>query len=373
MSVAETARAHMVTELEAALPGLSERVRAALSAVPRERFLPEGLSVEQAYADAAVTLAVGDGFPTSTASQPSVVARMLDQLCVRTGHAILEIGTASGYNAALLERLVGGSGQVHSVEIDPELAATARERLRHLAGPVTVHTADGWAGVPAAAPYDRIIATIGVYDLSPRWLEQLRDGGILVAPLWLRPGVELAVAFRNDGGVLTSRSAFRCAFLRLRGEHAGPDSYRRVTETRFATGETLSDDRLDTLRALLAETPASTTISTVPAHWFATVALRDPRAIQIFSLTDPVDISYGLFDSERRGLAVVADDRLHTYGDPAVGVELREAITRSHPIDPSHWTIHAVPADGPTSPPARSISAVTITRPHFRYTIDTER
>ncbi|MBF6328299.1 protein-L-isoaspartate O-methyltransferase family protein [Nocardia transvalensis] len=371
-SVAETARARMVTELAAAMPGLSDRVRAAMSTVPREDFLPEGISIEQAYTDAPVTLAVEDGFPTSTASQPSVVAQMLEQLSVRSGDKVLEIGTASGYNAALLQHLVGPSGQVHSVEIDPELAAAARERLRRSAGSVTVHTVDGWAGVPDAAPFDRIIATVGVYDLSPHWLAQLREGGIVVVPLWLRPGVELSVAFHNEGGVLTGRSALHCAFLRLRGDHAGPDSYRMVSDTRFAIGESLSDDRLGTLQALLSAAPASTAAPTLPAHWYATVALRDHRAIQIFSLTDPPDISYGLFDPDRHGLALITGDHLQTYGNPDVGAELHAAISHTHPVDPSHWTIHAVPADRPGPPTTRPNAAVTITRRNFRYTIETD-
>ncbi|MFI9402074.1 protein-L-isoaspartate O-methyltransferase [Nocardia sp. NPDC052316] len=368
------ARAGMVAELQRTIAGLPDAIGAALSAIPREDFLPAEIPVELAYADKPVTLAVGDdGFPLSTASQPTMVAAMLEQLAVEPGDRILEIGTASGYNAALLQHLVGAEGQVHSIEIDPTLAAAAETRLRALGLPVSVHVGDGWDGLSSAAPFDRIIATVGVFDLSPRWLDQLREGGTLVAPLWLRPGIELSVRFSKTDGVLVGRSAVHCAFLRLRGEHAGPDSYRSITDTHFATCESLSAERLGILRMLLTTTPTTEPLPTLSQHWFATLALHDPRAIQVFTLADPVDISFGLLDADQHSLVLLGGDGLRSYGGPAARNELDTALAQLHPVDPAQLTITATPVAQLKSPALDQDSAVTIVRRHFRYTVEDRR
>ncbi|MGH3241070.1 MAG: protein-L-isoaspartate O-methyltransferase family protein, partial [Spirillospora sp.] len=117
----------LVDRLKASGAVRSPAVERAIRDVPRERFLPRDLPPAQAYADRAVTLSEDDqGFPASTASQPTIVALMLEQLDVRPEHRVLEIGTASGYNAALLAHL---AERVVSLEIDPALAARAARRL----------------------------------------------------------------------------------------------------------------------------------------------------------------------------------------------------------------------------------------------------
>src|SRR3984957_3055222 len=151
----------------------SERVAAALHAVPRHLFLP-GQPPEATYADdAIVTKRDQAGQPISSSSQPAIMAIMLEQLGLAPGHRVLEIGAGTGYNAALISHIVGPSGQVTSIDIDPELVGTAREHLAS-AGftEVTVTCADGAGGDPGHAPYDRIIATVGVSDLAPAWLAQ---------------------------------------------------------------------------------------------------------------------------------------------------------------------------------------------------------
>ncbi len=120
--------------------------------------------------------------PTSTASMPSVLAVMLDRLDLRDGHRVLEIGTGSGYNAALLCQRVG-SENVVSVDIDPDLVAEAARRLKAAGHHPQLVAGDGAAGVPDAAPFDRIIATCGVRHIPPAWIEQLAPGGRIVTPL----------------------------------------------------------------------------------------------------------------------------------------------------------------------------------------------
>ncbi|MGH3564039.1 MAG: protein-L-isoaspartate O-methyltransferase family protein, partial [Mycobacterium sp.] len=133
-------------------------------------FVP-GIEPERVYRDEAFPIKYGgDGLPVSSSSQPAIMARMLDQLDVQPGHRVLEIGTGSGYNAALLGHLVGETGAVVSVDIDADLVANARERLAECGvSKVTVGCGDGGVGWPEQAPYDRIIATVGAWDIPPAW------------------------------------------------------------------------------------------------------------------------------------------------------------------------------------------------------------
>src|SRR5580704_4055410 len=206
----------------------SERVAAALYAVPRHLFLPE-LRPEAVYRDdAIVTKRDETGQPISSSSQPAIMAIMLDQLDLVPGHRVLEIGAGTGYNAALISHIVGPSGQVTSVDIDPELVATAREHLARAGfGDVTVVCADGAGGDPEHAPYDRVIATVGVSDLAPAWLEQAASLARIVVPLDVH-GTQLSTAFERaepavPGGPWTSRSLAPCGFMRMRGSLAGPE------------------------------------------------------------------------------------------------------------------------------------------------------
>jgi len=210
-------RGRLVDALRASGRLRTAAVEQAFRAVPRHLFLP-GLAVSQAYADEAVAVQHVDGVATSTASQPSMMAIMLEQLDVRPGHRVLEIGAGTGYNAALLAHLVGPQGAVTAVDIDAELVQRAREHLLSagIEG-VELHCGDGALGHPPGAPYDRIVLTVGSPDVRPEWVAQLAVGGRLLLPLTLR-GSQLSVALdlQPDGG-LHSTSVRGCAFVRLRG------------------------------------------------------------------------------------------------------------------------------------------------------------
>ncbi|TWF75673.1 protein-L-isoaspartate(D-aspartate) O-methyltransferase [Pseudonocardia hierapolitana] len=144
---------------------------------------------ELIYSDSALVTAVGaGGVPRSSSSQPSLVVRMLDRLQLRVGGRVLEIGTGTGYNAALLSRIVGETGRVTTVDVDPDLVAAAAARIGTAAGepgfgPVEVICGDGAAGWPGGAPYDRMIATVGCGAVPEEWWDQLRDDGLAVVPL----------------------------------------------------------------------------------------------------------------------------------------------------------------------------------------------
>ncbi|HTX59957.1 MAG TPA: methyltransferase domain-containing protein, partial [Verrucomicrobiae bacterium] len=173
----------------------SERVAAALSRVPRHRFVPAS-SPEEAYADQAIALKLAAGEVISSVSQPSMLAQMLELLDAEPGDRILEIGTGSGYNAALLAELAGEGGAVTTVELDPELARFARRALAEL-GYARVRTVLGDGGEPLGEPgaYDRIVVSARCEDVARAWWEALPEGGRLVVPLRLEGAGEFAVGF----------------------------------------------------------------------------------------------------------------------------------------------------------------------------------
>lgn len=198
-------------------------VEAAFRAVPRHLFVP-GVGLEQAYRNEAIPTKLLNGRAVSSASQPSIVAVMLEQLDVERGQRVLEIGAGTGYNAALLAHLVGPSGRVVTVDIDQDIVEGARAHLA-VAGVegVEVVCGDGGLGYPPDAPYDRIILTMGAWDVAPAWREQLAAGGRLVVPLSLR-GVQRCVALENRDGSMDKVSVRDCGFMRLRGGFRGPET-----------------------------------------------------------------------------------------------------------------------------------------------------
>jgi protein-L-isoaspartate(D-aspartate) O-methyltransferase len=190
----------------------------ALRDVPRDAFLP-GIPPEDAYADRSIALIVENGVTLSSASQPSMIAEMLEQLAVQPGDRVLEIGTGSGYNAALLAHLCGPRGSVVTIDLDAVLAERAAGILRSTGfETVRVLAGDGAAGAAQWAPYDRIILTVAADDVVDAWRAQLAAHGRLVLPLTLR-ALQESVAFEGRDP-LRSVSIVGASFVSLRGSSA---------------------------------------------------------------------------------------------------------------------------------------------------------
>ena len=204
------------TRHEIGRDAFAPRVMAAMAAVPREQFVPES-GRHLAFANG--PLAIGHG---QTISQPYIVALMTDLLAPRPQDSILEIGTGSGYQAAVLAQL---ARQVYSVEIIAALATAAGQRLARLGyANVSVRQADGFHGWPEHAPYDGIVVTAAAPQVPPPLVEQLKPGARLVIPVGMPGGVqELKVVEKHADGSITSRNILLVAFVPLTRAATGSD------------------------------------------------------------------------------------------------------------------------------------------------------
>ncbi len=213
----------MVSALRNEAAVTSESVAAAFAAVPRHRFAPDA-PLELAY-DLHRTVPVKkdeQGLDISVMSAAHLQAVMLEQAGIEPGMNVLEIGSG-GYNAALIQELVGIDGAVTTVDIDRDIVDRARLCLDN-AGYSQVKTvlADGEAGVPDGAPYDRIIVTAAAWDIPPSWISELAKKGRLVVPLTSR-GTTRSIAFDRDGRDLLSRSYCLARFVPMQGDGAAEE------------------------------------------------------------------------------------------------------------------------------------------------------
>lgn len=224
----EDLREQMINHIHVAGHLRSERIEQALRAVPRHRVVPAA-PIEEAYDNKAITIKPGTDRPASCISTPTVVAMMPDQLDPQPGERVLEIGAGTGYNAALLAELVGHTGSVTTIDIHP-VADHARTALAetgyHL---VRVVTGDGALGAPDHAPYDKIIVTVGPWDLPPAWFHQLIPGGKLVVPLHWR-GQARSIAFTRHEAYLRATDSRLCGFIPMIGVVPSGERTSGITE-----------------------------------------------------------------------------------------------------------------------------------------------
>jgi protein-L-isoaspartate(D-aspartate) O-methyltransferase len=283
------------------------QVEAAFRAVPRHLFLP-GIDLETAYGrKPVVTRRAADGSSVSSASSPKLVATMLEQLNVAPGGKVLEIGAATGINAALLAELVGPTGTVVTIELDEDLADGAATSLRTVGyRQVKVMCGDGALGHAGDAPFDRIIVTAEAWDIVPAWWEQLTAGGRLVVPLRLHgSGLTRAVAFDlREPDLMVSASAVVCGFVPMRGVAEHHEHHVRLADDvaiKVDAGD-LPDDAA--LSVALSHPPQS--------QWTGIQVRRDEPAEHLdLWLATTAALSFGR-------LSVSAEARADGRADPAM-------------------------------------------------------
>lgn len=235
--LAAVARGELVREIDAERVWAADPVwRAAFEAVPRHLFVPyyyvagaRGYErrwaespdraarerwVRGAYEDVPLATRLRDGELLSSSSQPSLMARMLVALRVADGDRVLEIGAGTGYNAALLAHRLGDDGLVTTVDVEPEIAESARRHLASAGYRPAVVTGDGARGVPERAPYDRIIATCALPGVPRAWVEQCRAAARILTPV--STGL-LALTVAGAGGAEGRFLASAAFFVPLRG------------------------------------------------------------------------------------------------------------------------------------------------------------
>ena len=308
---------------------LASPIEAALRAVPRHAFLP-GPDLERVYSgDALITRTDDRNRPVSSSSQVSIMAPMLEHLGLYPGLRVLEVGAGTGYNAALLDELVGPTGAVTTVDIDPEIVAEARERLAAAGhSRVRVVCGDGWSGIADAGPFDRLVVTASVADLSPAWVDQLLEGGRLVVPLRVGPA-QAVVALRKRGAVLESVAVVAGGFMPLRGAGAPDDRNQQIDEWSLSASRPIDPDAFRRLLSTPARLELAGSFDSMKT-WL--LALLDDDSLVIGR--EGV-MSTGIFSPD--GLAVVqithggltgVQALLLSYGSSAVCERLRELVDR---------------------------------------------
>jgi protein-L-isoaspartate(D-aspartate) O-methyltransferase len=210
----ETERRRLVRNLKDSGYVTSDNVLRAMEKVPRHEFLPETMA-DLAYEDTPLPIGLGQ-----TISAPHMVGMMLEALDLRPGMSVLEIGTGSGYHAALVAELVRPDGRVYTIERIKALGLKARETLERLGygNVVEVVIADGTNGLPEHAPYDRIFVAAAGPGVPPPLKKQLADGGILMIPVGGRMVQDLVLVTRS-GDRYAERPIGSVVFVPLIGEH----------------------------------------------------------------------------------------------------------------------------------------------------------
>jgi len=206
--VLEVDATYAATRAETGLPAMSPAVRAALGKVERHRFVP---AAQQSLAYRNHPLPIGSG---QTISQPYIVALSTDLIAPQAGQRVLEIGTGSGYQAAMLAEIVA---QVYSIELVPSLGKEAATRLRALGyANVEVRIGDGYAGWPEQAPFDAIVVTAAAPRVPQALVDQLKPGGRMVIPVGAsHEAQELLLLVKRADGSVEKRSVLPVRFVPL--------------------------------------------------------------------------------------------------------------------------------------------------------------
>ncbi len=342
-------------------------VHAAFATVPRHRFLPHfryradeyvldtneepsSEVLDIVYANNALLTHTGhDGDPTSSSSAPSIMAKMLEALDLRPGLRTLEIGTGTGYNAALIHHITGASVVTLEAGLNAATEATTAVHALGLDDQVHVIHGDGYAGYPDGAPYDRIIVTCGIAGIPPQWLDQLAPEALIIAPV-AHAGVHPILAAQRDHetSTLGGRALLWGDFMPAAGHlrptelfHHDPTHDIPTTDARHVpdTGPALDPTQYHDL--------------------WCHLGARDPRITRAYPDTDAFDLALGvcaLVDPDAGTAWIHTDGTMTIAGCPEIGDHLSALVQQwdaaARP-SVSEWTIdwhHTTGATGLLTP-----------------------
>jgi protein-L-isoaspartate(D-aspartate) O-methyltransferase len=348
---------------------ISDNTKAAYLATPRHLFvkryrvwgssewkevtkdnLPEHLG--RLYADGPLILfGDDDGDLLSTISQPSLVLRMMDMLQVRPGHRVLEVGAGSGWNAALIAKLAGPEGHVHSVEIIPEVAHVAANNIEEQAiTNVSIIAADGGGGYSRGAPYDRVIFTAGSHDLPRHFYQQTKDEGLLLMVVKNPGGGDNLFLLGKVGDHFESLDSMPCGFVQVRGKYQ-IDGLEPVSLEELSEWTDLQQQEVARIRfSWGGKDRAGFLLHTLGFF----LGITEP-SFRVFKSSrtpeQPVAQSYfGLLDSEHGSLVVAKDDGLVTNGNQVAEEHLLEKVRQWVELgmpSAASFTLQVYPIDHP--------------------------
>jgi len=253
-------------------------LRAVFHPVDYDRDHPTPEQLEVIYSNQALVTAVEHSMPTSSTSQPSLVACMLELLGLRPGMRVLEVGTGTGYNAALLAKIVGPGADVYTIDLQEDVAERARNYLRTEGhSNIQVFHRDGYIGVLEAAPFDRIVATVGCSDISPCWIEQLKPDGSMLIPLQHGHFDPLVEVRRNpeEPRRAVGRIVERSGFMPIQGEMDWVNPWRSARISGMPSTPLWSRPLPDSLSPSDGEASVYKDPRHRGFHFFLTLASRD--------------------------------------------------------------------------------------------------
>jgi protein-L-isoaspartate(D-aspartate) O-methyltransferase len=300
----------------------SKEVKSAFLTTPRHLFLPE-VDLKEAYTDGSVITKQIGIVPTSSSTAPSLMASMLEILHLKKGLKVLEIGTGTGYNAAILAKLVDDPENVFSVDIDKDTIKEAGQNLLKIGcGDITLRCVDGADGLPQYAPYDRIIVTASVKTIPQPLVDQLKVGGIIVLPIWFN-GTQIAPSLQKQkGGSFIGTSTMIGGYMELRSK-----SYQKAASKLLVCSENPSLFKESEVISLLKKSykekalPFSGILPPRASNFYVFLALHEPKSVEIF-LDDNIkglnfgDSAAGIVDLKNNSACLFTrDNKLLVYGN----------------------------------------------------------
>lgn len=306
-----------------------KRIEGAFRKVPRHLFLSER-EFQEAYVNGSIITKQVGIEPVSSSTAPSLVASMLELLQIEKGMRVLEIGTGTGYNAALLAELVGNERKVFTADIDIETIQEAQQNLARVGyKDIIIKCADGAKGLPEHSPYDRIIVTCSVRSIPRQLIDQLKEGGIIVLPIWFN-GTQLTPALKKDSnGNLIGLSTTLGGFMEMRSK-----TFQEMQAEQGETGELLISSEHpelfpeEKLKPFLLQyapeerkLPVRSILPPRGGSFFIFVALHEKKSVEVF-LEDTTpkfgfgDSAAGIIDLENNSACLISrDNRIFVYGN----------------------------------------------------------